>query len=73
MQVSLLADSSLLRRTLASFPRLPQALEFLPNVVESWKSRDWRAEPHPRLLLDEHVAVAEVVYVSLRCILAHWL
>ena len=30
-----------------------------------------RAEPHLRLLPDEHVAVAEVVCVSLRCILTH--
>ena len=35
--------------------------------------RALRAEPHLRLLPDEHVAVAEVVGVSLRCILAHWL
>ena len=73
MQVSLLAVPLLLRLIPASFPRLSQTLEFLSDMVEPWKSRDWRAEPHLRLLLNEHVAVAEVVSVSLRCILAHWL
>ena len=73
MQVSLLADFLLLRLIPASFLRLPQALDFLSGLVESWKGRVWRAEAHLRLLLEEHVAVAEVVVVSLRCILAHWL
>ena len=73
MQVFLLADFLLLHFIPASFLRLPQALEFLSGLVELWKGRVWRAEAHLRLLLEAHVVVSEVVGVSLRCILAHWL
>ena len=73
MQVSILADSLLLRLTPASILGLPQALEFLSDLVDPWECRALRSELHLRPLQDEHVAVVEVVGVSLRFILVQWL